>query len=135
MNPNKTKIVVNIVLAVLWLSFAVNNAMLAIASPDMIGYASAICTIDILLSRGDFILAWYTQKCKERPVIYDGMMNKFSILAAIGAAIFIPLTGLEIANNDSDSINIAFVFKASAAIFMLITTYVLGIKARIKYED
>lgn len=131
MGGNKGRRAVNLAFSVLWVAMTWANAYAAARIPggqDTAMSSCLVCMIGMLLSRADFAL-YYGLGSDKSGVrkLKDARMNRYAMLASIGAAVFMVLLNFELAWN---GIAPKTVFLGVCLIFLLISSYALTAVSR-----
>lgn len=124
LNDGKAGFALNLALAALWLYMSIRNVQVVVSRPDAAQVAVMLCVVDMLVSRADLGLAWCIKTGNKKREVYDKVMNRFAMLAAAGAGLYMPLAGAAAAGNKP---MIAYMIPAAA---LSVISYVLTILSR-----
>lgn len=131
MNGNKARGRINLIFAFMWIFVAWMNASgMAMREDDplqYIGMSSTVCVLDMLFSRADFALWYVRTSARTSGKIEDERMNRYAIMAAAGAALFMNLMSYELYTNGVTPKCVLFTIGLS---FLMLSSYTLTAKAR-----
>ena len=131
MNGNKARGRINLIFALMWIFVAWMNASgMAMREDDplqYIGMSSTVCVLDMLFSRADFALWYVRTSSRSSGRIEDARMNRYAIMAAAGAALFMNLVSYELYTY---GITLKLIVFMTGLSFLMLSSYILTAKAR-----
>lgn len=114
----------NLIFGAIWAAVACLNAyVITTESEPDIGNIM-ICVLDMLMSRIDIVMFWCAKTGTHTSRVTNPTMNRYGMLAAVGAGIYIPINAAELAQGRISIICIA------SLLFLMVATYTLSIKSR-----